>query len=43
MGVDLKGVKREFCGDEKNYKTVYAERNGVVGREKLMTEERMGD
>lgn len=37
MGVDLKGVKRKFCEDVRNYKTVYADRNDVVGREKLMT------
>lgn len=30
MGVDLKGVKREFCKDERNYQN-YADRNEAVG------------
>lgn len=31
MGVDFKGVKREFCKEERNYHN-YVDRNEAVGR-----------
>lgn len=30
-----------MCGDEQSYRNAYAERNGGVGRGKLVTEGRM--